>query len=138
VSRFLPAGDVEAEDVAWGVIGWRCRPRLTGSSALVVMDVTIGPGQAHAFHLHPRQDQLVIVRAGRIEQWLGAEHRDLGPGDAVFAHAGTVHGSFNMGHAPAHLQIILAPAAGPGGYELVDVSAEDPWRRLGPKEGPTP
>ena len=30
----------------------------------------------------------------------------------------------------AHLQVILGPAVGEGGYELVDVSGEEPWASL--------
>ena len=38
-----------------------------------------------------------------------------------------VHGSFNEFDETAELQVILAPAAGDGGYELVDVSGDAPW-----------
>jgi hypothetical protein len=41
-----------------------------------------------------------------------------------------VHGSYNDFDEPAHLQVVLAPAHGEGGYTAVDVSAEEPWSGL--------
>jgi hypothetical protein len=41
-----------------------------------------------------------------------------------------VHGSYNDGDEPADLQVVLAPAMGDGGYELVDVSGDEPWASL--------
>ena len=44
--------------------------------------------------------------------------------------ADVVHGSYNDFDEPAHLQVVLAPADGEGGYTAVDVSAEEPWSGL--------
>jgi hypothetical protein len=44
--------------------------------------------------------------------------------------AGTVHASFNAGHAEARLVAILGPCVGERGYELVDVAADPPWNSL--------
>ena len=41
-----------------------------------------------------------------------------------------MHGSFNEFEEAAELQVILAPPAGDGGYELVDVSGDEPWASL--------
>ena len=45
MSRFVMHADVEQEGFDWGTIGWRCRPANTGSKSLVVMDVTLEPGE---------------------------------------------------------------------------------------------
>ena len=44
--------------------------------AFVVMDVSLEPGFGHDFHKHPDQDEMIIVKAGRIEQWIGEEQHD--------------------------------------------------------------
>ena len=41
-----------------------------------------------------------------------------------------VHASFNTGSETATLTVALSPCVGEGGYELVDVSAEEPWSSL--------
>ena len=79
------------------------------------------PVACHDFHKHPDQDEMIIVKSGRVVQWLEQEQPELGPGDSVYIDKDVVHGSFNEFDETAELQVILAPAMGEGGYELVDV-----------------
>jgi quercetin dioxygenase-like cupin family protein len=122
--------DVEVADFDWGAAGMRVDVPSTGCETFVVMDVTLTPGGAHDFHKHPDQDELIIVKSGRIVQWLEQDSRELGPGDSVYIDKDTVHGSFNDFDETAELQVILAPAMGEGGYELVDVAGDEPWESL--------
>jgi quercetin dioxygenase-like cupin family protein len=127
MSRFVKKGDVEDEQFDWGVIGWRCVPAI-GAKQMVVMDVTLEPGEGHAFHRHPGQEEMIIVKRGQITQYLEQESTTLGPEDSVFIEADVVHASYNEGDETAHLQVIIAPSLGEGsGYGLVDVSGEQPW-----------
>jgi quercetin dioxygenase-like cupin family protein len=127
MSRFVKRSDVEEEQFDWGVIGWRCVP-ATGAKQIVVMDVKLEPGEGHDFHRHPGQEEMIIVKRGRIIQYLERESTELGPEDSVFIEADVVHASFNEGGETADLQVIIAPSLGEGsGYGLVDVSAEEPW-----------
>jgi len=131
VSRFVKAGDVRNETFDWGRIGWRCTPENTGSKQLVVMDVAIEPGKGHDFHRHPEQDEVIVVRSGQIEQWLERERQDLVQGDSVYVDAGVVHASFNVGRETAQLQVIIGPAMPGGvGYDVEDVSVQEPWASL--------
>ena len=102
----------------------------TGTPQLAVLNVTLEAGLGHDFHRHPDQEEMIIVKAGRIEQWIEREHQILEPGDSVNIDAGVVHASFAVGSDTAHLHVVLGPAIGDGGYELVDVSAEEPWASL--------
>jgi quercetin dioxygenase-like cupin family protein len=129
-SRFVKHSDVAQEQFDWGVIGWRCVPE-TGAKQLVIMDVTLEPGQGHDFHMHPGQEEMIIVKQGAITQYLEHESTTLEPGDSVFIEANIVHASFNEGGETALLQVAIAPSLGEGmGYGLVDVSAEEPWASL--------
>jgi quercetin dioxygenase-like cupin family protein len=129
-SRFVKQSDVEQEQFDWGVIGWRCVP-ATGAKQLVVMDVALAPGEGHDFHTHPGQEEMIIVKQGRITQYLEQESTALEPSDSVFIEAGVVHASFNEGDELALLQVVIAPSLGEGsGYGLVDVSGEEPWASL--------
>ena len=130
MSRFVRAGEVPQESFEWGGVGWRCRPDVTGAQQITVMDVTISPGGGHAFHKHPDQEEMIIVRSGRIEQWLEQERAELGPGDSVYVDAGVVHASFTLGDEPAQLQVVLGPSRGEIGYEVVDVFEQEPWKGL--------
>ena len=130
MSRFVKREDVETTQFDWGSAGMRASPPGTGCTSFVVMDVVLAPGAYHAFHKHPDQDEMIIVTSGRIVQWLEREHEELGPGDSVYIDRDVVHDSYNDFDEPAELQVVLAPAAGDGGYELVDVAREEPWASL--------
>src|SRR4051794_10801588 len=130
MSTFVKQGDVEQDEFDWGTIGWRCRPANTGSKQLVVMDVTLEPGEGHDFHRHPGQEEMIIVRAGRVTQYLERVSAQLGVGDSVYIDGDVVHASFNEGDETVHLQVVIGPSLGDEGYGLVDVSGEDPWASL--------
>ena len=130
MSAFVKRDDVRQEQFDWGTIGWRCRPANTGAKSLVGMDVTLEPGEAHAFHRHDGQEEVIIVKQGAVTQFIERESATLGRGDSVYLDAGVVHASYNDGDATAHLQVVIGPSLGEGGYGLVDVSGEEPWASL--------
>lgn len=128
--KFISSGEVERQRLDWGELAWFSTPSATGARNLVVVEVILSPGNGHNFHKHPRQEEVLYVLGGGIEQWVGPERRLLGPGDTAFIPADSVHASFNIGSINAKLIAILGPCIGPHGYELVDVSNEPPWNRL--------
>ena len=130
MSRFVMAGEVPVETFEWGSAGMRCAPPGTGCDSFVVMDVRLDPGFHHAFHKHPDQDEMIVIKSGRVNQFLEGESVELGPGDSVYIDKDVVHGSYNDSVEPAELQVVLAPAVGGGGYVAVDVSGEEPWSSL--------
>jgi quercetin dioxygenase-like cupin family protein len=127
MSTFVKQAAVEQEQFDWGSIGWRCRPANTGAKNLVVMDVTLEPGEGHAFHRHDGQEEMIIVTQGTVTQFIEQESATLAAGDSVYLDAGVVHASYNDGDETAHLQVVIGPSLGEGGYGLVDVSGEEPW-----------
>jgi quercetin dioxygenase-like cupin family protein len=128
MSGFVKQSVIRQEAFDWGIVGWRCSPDSTAATQLVVMDVSLEPGKGHDFHKHPGQEEMIIVKAGQVEQWLERERETLAAGDSVFIDADVVHASFNTGGETAHLQVVIAPSLGEGsGYGLVDVSGEEPW-----------
>src|SRR3954451_20978677 len=117
MSSFVKQSDVKQEQFDWGVIGWRLTPDK-GSKRLGVMDVTLEPGEGHAFHRHPGQEEMIIVKQGAIPQFIERDSTSLGVGDSVYLDEGVVHASFNDGSEPAHLQVVIGPsmASEPTGY----------------------
>ncbi len=130
MSKFVMKGDVAVADFDWGSAGMRVDPPSTGCSTFVVMDVTLAPGGGHAFHRHPDQDEIIIVKSGKVTQYLESEARTLTVGDSIYIDRDVVHASYNDSDADAELQVILAPPVGEGGYETVDVSVDEPWVSL--------
>ena len=129
-SKFIRHSEVPVTEFDWGSAGMRASKDNTGCETFVVMDVTLEPGFCHDFHKHPDQDEMIIVKKGSITQYIEGESTTLNAGDSVYLDKDVVHGSFNDGTETAELQVVLAPAMGEGGYELVDVSGDEPWASL--------
>jgi len=128
---FVTAREVAREKPDWGRLAWCCRPAGTGMKNLVVIEVTLSPGGGHAFHKHPRQEEVIYCIEGQVEQWLGDEKQVLGAGDAVVIPRDTVHASFNTSQAEAKLLAILGPAIDDqNGYEVTEVADQAPWSDL--------
>ena len=128
--KFVIAAETPEEVLDWGRLRWLSHPPSTGAEKLTVIDVTLAPGKGHDFHKHPDQEEVLVVVAGTVEQWVDQEKRLLGPGDSAFIPADMVHASFNAGSDTAKIIAILGPCVGDGGYELVDVAGEAPWNTL--------
>jgi quercetin dioxygenase-like cupin family protein len=128
--KFIKAADVDREQLDWGELGWICRPSITGAADITVIEVTLIPGGGHDFHKHPDQEEVITVISGEIEQWLEQEKQILTAGDSIFIDADIVHASFNTGDVPAKLMVTLGPCVGEGGYEVVEVADQAPWKGL--------
>lgn len=127
--RFVTAADVKVEELPWGPHDWIVRPDLVAAEKLLLVRVTMPPGEGHAFHCHPEMEEIIYILEGEAEQWVEREKRLLRAGDAAHIPTGLVHGTYNTGDAPLRFLAILSPAriSGPA---LVDVSNEEPWRSL--------
>ena len=130
LGEFISATEVKREHLEWGSLAWFSSPTASKSKELVVLEVTLSPTGGHNFHKHPQQEEVIYVIEGEIEQWLDREKRILRPGDSVFIGPDTVHASFNIVDRTAKLLAILGPCIGSEGYELVDVSDQEPWASL--------
>lgn len=128
---FVPGAGVVRETLDWGTMAWCCRPAGTGMKNLVVIEVNLATGGGHAFHMHPRQEEVIYCIEGEVEQWLHQQKRTLKPGDAIVIPAGTVHASFNVSQAGAKLLAILGPSVDDqNGYEVTEVADQEPWNGL--------
>jgi len=127
---FVPAADVVREKLDWGSMAWCCRPAETGMTRLVVIEVTFNAGGGHAFHKHPRQEEVIYCIQGRVEQWIEQEKRILSPGDSIVIPAGAVHASFSTSGGEKLLAILGPGIDDANGYEVVEVAEEPPWNGL--------
>jgi quercetin dioxygenase-like cupin family protein len=128
---FIPAAEAVREKLHWGSLGWCCRPSTTGAKDLVVIEVTLAPGGGHAFHKHPRQEEVIYCIDGEVEQWLDQQMRVLKSGDSIYIPGGAVHASFNTSKRDAKLLAILGPCIDQEtGYEVVEVADQAPWKDL--------
>lgn len=129
-SKFIPSTEVKREELDWGSLAWFSSPVASGAKNLVTLEVTLAPGGGHNFHKHPRQEEVIYVIDGEVEQWIDQEKRTLRPGDSAFIGADVTHASFNVSDRDAKLLAILGPCVGAQGYELIDMAEQEPWASL--------
>lgn len=127
---FLADRDLSRTRLDWGELAWISRPSDTAAKQIALVHVKLEPGRGHDFHRHPRQEEVLYLLSGEVEQWLETEKKILKPGDAIFVAPGVVHASFNTGSVPATFLAVLSPCVGDGGYESEEVATDAPWNRL--------
>lgn len=130
MSKFVLQAETPRDAPEWGTLAWLSNPPSTGSRHLTVVDVAQAPGEGHNFHRHPRQEEVIFVVSGKVEQWIEREKRILAPGDAVYVDTGSVHAFFNVGDSDAKLLAILGPCIGDIGYEIEEVAEIPPCNSL--------
>ena len=128
-TNFRIATEIKTDQASWGHSRWVSNPASTGARQLTFLDAMLAPGQAHSFHKHASQEEVMYVVAGEVEQWVDREKRVLGTGDAAFITAGMAHATFNIGESAAHLLVVFNPCVGDG-FDSIDVSSEAPWKGL--------
>jgi quercetin dioxygenase-like cupin family protein len=124
--RFVTAKDAQIEVLPWGPHEWLCRPGLVAAEMLQLVRVTMPPGKAHQFHRHPAMEEVLYILEGRAEQWVGREHRVIGPGEIAHIPRDQVHGTYNIFSEQLKFLAILSPARFEG-PALIDMSREEPW-----------
>ncbi len=134
-AKYRTGNEIVRDKVDWGELGWISRPADTQAKSITEILVTLEPGFAHNFHLHPRQEEVIYVMEGEVEQWLETGKRILKAGDAVFVGPGVVHATFNVGKQTAKFLVVLAPCVGDAGYEIEEVADKAPWNSLRKQEG---
>jgi (S)-ureidoglycine aminohydrolase len=74
---------------------------------------TLQPGMApHAAHKHDTEEEMVIIKEGRVQVTIEDETRVLGPGSIAFAEIGDMHGFSNAGDTEATYYVIKMKGRG--------------------------
>ena len=132
--RFVTAAEKVDFLSPWTLEEWLCRSDIVPNQDLMMVRANMEAGHSHPFHTHPTREEIIYVLSGRAEQWIGREHRVLGPGEMVLIPKGEVHGTYNPSRERLVFLAILAPAkaAEPG---IMDVSTQEPWASIRSKLG---
>jgi mannose-6-phosphate isomerase-like protein (cupin superfamily) len=69
----------------------------------------VAPGQAQQPHAHADQDKIYFVLEGRGRFQVDSAEEHAGPGQAIVARAGAVHGLENDGTEPLLILVVVTP-----------------------------
>jgi len=86
--RFVTAAEKVDFTSPWTIEEWLCRGDIVNNEQLMLVRANMEPGRSHPFHTHPTREEIIYIISGRAEQWVGKEHRILGPGEIAFIPMG--------------------------------------------------
>lgn len=96
-----------------GQLGIRYLIDGSGSGSMGIFELRIPPGSnVPPPHSHSGNEEIVYVLEGTLRYAVGAETRDLTPGQTMHTPKGVAHAFSNPFGAPARALIILSPDIG--------------------------
>ena len=93
----------------WSVLGQVYHPKACCDTSFAFETNSL-PGQFVPVHVHPTQDEFILVLEGALELKLDGKWARAGAGDLVRMPRGVPHGYFNKGEAPARALFWVSPA----------------------------
>ena len=96
----------------------------TGAAQLCIFEQWIAPGNGAPTHSHP-VEEVLTVREGEAEMWMGEERVIVTAGQSLIVPAGRMHGFRNSGSGTLHLHAVLASPI----FEATPEGAAEPVRR---------
>lgn len=97
-------------------------PQNSAAANLTVGVASFPAGSAPAGHVHPTQEEVIYVTAGRGQLVTEQATVDLEPGTTVYIPPGVHHSTVSGGPGPLELVCAFSPPVVPGSYEA-DASA---------------
>jgi len=97
------------DDVEWNILGQRYFPKAE-CDASFAFEANSDPGQFVPVHIHPTQDEFILVQEGQLELKLDGKWSTAKAGDLVRMPRGIPHGYFNKSDKPARALFWVSPA----------------------------
>ncbi|MEL6234938.1 MAG: cupin domain-containing protein [Pseudomonadota bacterium] len=97
------------DGVEWNILGQRYFPKSLCASSFS-FEANSEPGQNVPVHVHPTQDEFILVQEGQLELKLDGVWQTAHAGDLVRMPRGVPHGYFNKSDAPVRALFWVSPA----------------------------
>ena len=105
-SRAVDWKDMTARPTKVGEVRQVFENRTATLDELELHITTLQPGQTpHAPHKHP-DEEILVIREGTVETFLGDRTQVVGPGSVIFQAANQLHAIRNVGTVPATYHVI--------------------------------
>lgn len=96
------------EGVEWNILGQVYYPKAVCESTFA-FEANSAPGQSVPVHVHPTQDEFILVQEGELDLKLDGVWSKAGPGDLVRMPKGIPHGYFNKSDKPVRALFWVSP-----------------------------
>ncbi len=97
------------DDVEWNILGQQYFPKSICDSSFS-FEANSDPEQFVPVHVHPTQDEFILVQEGQLELKLDGKWQTAYAGDLVRMPRGVPHGYFNKSDVPARALFWVSPA----------------------------
>ena len=94
---------------SWNILGQVYFPKAVCESTFA-FETNSEPGQFVPVHVHPTQDEFILVQEGELDLKLDGEWTKAKAGDLVRMPRGIPHGYFNKSDKPARALFWVSPA----------------------------
>lgn len=95
--------------VSWNILGQTYYPKAV-CEATFAFETNSAPGQFVPVHIHPTQDEFILVQEGELDLKLDGVWSKAKAGDLVRMPRGVPHGYFNKSDKPARALFWVSPA----------------------------
>ncbi len=95
--------------VSWNILGQVYFPKAVCDDTFA-FETNSEPGQYVPVHIHPNQDEFILVQEGELDLKLDGEWTKARAGDLVRMPRGVPHGYFNKSDKPCRALFWVAPA----------------------------
>lgn len=94
---------------SWNILGQVYFPKAVCDTSFA-FETNSDPGQFVPVHVHPTQDEFILVQEGELDLKLDGEWTKARAGDLVRMPKGIPHGYFNKSDRPARALFWVSPA----------------------------
>lgn len=102
--------EIPFREVDWGLTKDLVCPERMGSEHIRLKITEYQPGYSHELHMHPTQEEVIFVLAGRGVTETREDKMEIGPGSVVFVPAGVYHATLNLSATePLRAVIVKSP-----------------------------
>ena len=103
-----PSGE-GIEGISWNILGQTYYPKAWCESTFAFETNSL-PGQFVPVHIHPTQDEFILVQEGELDLKLDGKWTKAKAGDLVRMPMGVPHGYFNKSESPCRALFWVSPA----------------------------
>lgn len=109
LAKGITENGVGFENKTWSILGQTYYPKAD-CEATFAFEANTAPGQFVPVHIHPTQDEFILVQEGELELKLDGVWTKAGIGDLVRMPRNIPHGYFNKSDKPVRALFWVSPA----------------------------
>ena len=109
LEKGITANGAGFDGVKWNILGQTYFPKAVCEAAFA-FETNSAPGQFVPVHIHPNQDEFILVQEGELDLKLDGVWSKAKAGDLVRMPRGVPHGYFNKSNVPCRALFWVSPA----------------------------